>query len=359
MKILRLSTFLDFGGVETRLANISHVEDDNEWIFVCMNRDGKASEIIKRNKKRVINLSVKPTIYSVITFLKIYRLLKKEKPNVIHTSGAEANFHGILAAKLAGVECIIGEEIGTPNHSKKAKFIFSKIYKFADFVVGNSAAVLKVVHEIDSVPYSKLIKVANPIIFRELPSAVQRSAGESDFRIVMISRLEPVKNIAGVLNVLHRLVAENIKVKLTIAGTGSLENNLKSKVDELGLSKNVNLVGLISDPYPYLVDSDLYILNSYTEGFSNSLIEAMYSKTPSLSTNVGAAPEIINDYESGFLIPVDDEDALYDKIKFIASLSDEDRKKIGQRGQAKVIEAFSLQKHVEKLTEIYSTSRNV
>src|SRR5690606_14567094 len=100
MKIIRLSTFLDFGGVETRLANISHFQDENEWLFVTLNREGKAAETIKANHKKLINLNAKPSIYSFTTFLKVYKTLKKEKPDVIHTSGAEANFHGILAAKF-------------------------------------------------------------------------------------------------------------------------------------------------------------------------------------------------------------------------------------------------------------------
>lgn len=100
MKILRLSTFLDFGGVETRLANISHVQDENEWVFVCLNREGKAAQIIKNNKKRVINLNTKPSIYSFKTFWKVFNILKMEKPDVIHTSGAEANFHGNFSSTI-------------------------------------------------------------------------------------------------------------------------------------------------------------------------------------------------------------------------------------------------------------------
>lgn len=355
MKIIRLSTFLDFGGVETRLANISHVKDNHEWIFVCMNKEGRAAEIIKGNNKRVINLNCKPSIYSLKTLRVLYKTLKKEKPDVIHTSGAEANFHGIIAGKLAGVPKIIGEEIGTPSHSKKAKIIFSLIYKMANFVIGNSDAVLKVVHEIDSVPYSKLKRIANPIIFRKLPEVIVSRTAKNDFRIIMISRLEAVKNIEGVLNVLSRLVTEKTNVKLTIAGSGRLENDLKQKTRVLGLKNHVDFVGFITNPYPYLINSDLYILNSHTEGFSNSLIEAMYSKTPSLSTNVGAAPEIIKDNENGFLVAANNEELLYEKIKLIISMTPETRTELGIKGHEKTKD-FSLDKHIEKLMENYSNT---
>lgn len=353
MKILRLSTFLDFGGVETRLATISHVQDENEWVFVCMNREGKAAKIIRENNKKLINLKVKPSIYSLRTFWSIYQTIKKEKPDVIHTSGAEANFHGILAAKLAGVSRIIGEEIGTPNHSKKAQLIFSFVYRFADFVIGNSQAVLDVLHQLDKVPMRKLIKIDNPILFKNL-NTYSRNIFSEEFRMLMISRLEPVKNIEGVIHALDKIKKNtNFNVKLSIAGSGQSEAGLKQKVKELDLENNVEFLGFIDDPYPHLVNANLYILNSFSEGFSNSLVEAMYSKTPSLSTAVGAAPEIIEEGINGFLTPSDDEDALLEKLKMIMGLSKNELKKIGLAGHEKIVKDFSLENHVCELMKIY------
>lgn len=354
MKILRLSTFLDFGGVETRLANVSHVRDENEWIFVCLNKEGKAAKKIKENGKRVINLEAKPSIYSLSSFWKVFKIIKKEKPDVIHTSGAEANFHGILAAKLAGVKRIIGEEIGTPSHSRKAQLIFSNIYKWADFVVGNSVSVLNVVHKIDKVPFEKLVKIDNPIIFRNLEVYSDQTNKTDAFSMVMISRLEPVKNIEGVLKVVKRLKNNGKEIQLSIAGTGSMEEELKSCVKKLEIKENVRFLGLINDPYPYLLKADLYILNSHSEGFSNSLVEAMYSKTPALSTEVGAAPEIIEDGKNGFLVSSNDSERLYEKLIEIISLSKDYLEKIGISGHEKIVKNFSLDNHVKELMKIYN-----
>lgn len=354
MKILRLSTFLDFGGVETRLANVSHVQDDNEWVFVCLHREGKAADLIRASKKKVINLHAKPSIYSFFTLLRVYKMLKKEKPDVIHTSGAEANFHGILAGKFAGIPVIIGEEIGIPSHSKKAQFIFSRVYALADYVIGNSQAVLDVVHQVDKVPQRKLVKIANPILFRDLSACPKESNSEDRFRMLMISRLETVKNIEGVIRVIERLCKDGIAVHLTIAGIGSAEKELKELVTDLKLKNTVSFTGFIKDPYPFLAKADLYILNSFSEGFSNSLVEAMFSKTPSLSTAVGAAPEIITDNENGFLVWPNDDGALYLKLKQIISLSKEKRDEIAKKGHEMIVKNFSLENHIEALMKIYN-----
>ena len=354
MKIIRLSTFLDFGGVETRLATISHIQDENEWVYVFMNREGKAAKIIRKNHKKLINLKVKPSIYSLRTFWSIYQTIKKEKPDVIHTSGAEANFHGILAAKLAGVSKIIGEEIGTPNHSKKAQLIFSFVYRFADFVIGNSQAVLDVVHQLDKVPKRKLVQIDNPILFKDL-SAYVRNKPSDEFQMLMISRLEPVKNIEGMINVLKQLKNKtDLNLRLIIAGSGQSKSALKKQVKDLDLEDHVTFLGFINDPYPYLVNADLYILNSHSEGFSNSLVEAMYSKTPSLSTAVGAAPEIIADSINGFLTPANDEEALYEKIKAIITLPKEKLQEIGMAAHERIVNNFSLENHVNALMKIYT-----
>lgn len=354
MKILRLSTFLDYGGLETRLANISYIHDSNEWVFVCLNRAGHAADIIKNNNKKIINLHAKPSIYSLSTFLKVYKCIQKENPDVIHTSGAEANFHGILAAKLLNVPRIIGEEIGIPKHRRKARFIFSKLYALTDFVIGNSDVVLEAVHKLEKVPLEKLIKIDNPIIFKDLSAYKKQEKSNARFDIIMISRLEPVKNIEAVIRVISKLLKDQIPVHLSMAGTGSHQEKLISEVQKHNLENSISFLGHVPDPYPHLIQADLFVLNSLTEGFSNALVEAMYSKTLSLSTATGAASDIIQDKENGFLIPPNDEVALLEKLKFIISLSKETRLSMAEKGQQNIMNNFSLEKHRKELMKCYN-----
>lgn len=356
MKILRLSTFLDFGGIESKMANLSSWNDENDWLFVAIGKGGEAEEKIKSNDKQVWCLHLTHRIPSPVTLYKLFRFLKKEKPDVLHTSGAEANFFGFIAGKLAGVPTIVVEEIGIPKHSSKAKKIFGFIFKNANWVVGESKIVVDHIRDSFQLGSSKTKVVHNFGLFNYDLTTIDVRKDKETFSLLMISRLEPVKNIEGVLNVLGKLVKETSqKIKLTIAGTGTSEAALKEIVKTLHLEQNVEFVGFISDPYPYLVNSDLYILNSFTEGFSNSLVEAMYSKTLSLSTKVGAAPEIIQDSINGFLVPSDDEDALFYKLKMIKEMNAEQRKKIGEKGRQTIVENFSLDKHVEELMKLYKS----
>lgn len=351
MKILRLSTFLDFGGVEKRLSNVASVNDNNEWIFCAINKGGHAENEILAKGKKVYCLNLSYKIPNFKTIYKLYIFLNRQKPDVIHTSGAEANFHGILAAKFAGVPKIIAEEIGIPNHSRLSKIIFSLIYKFADKVIGNSIPVVNYLNENNKVPKLKLKLIANPIILKKLPHT--NSFNQDVINIVSVSRLEEVKNINGIINVIKRLIDEKFVVYYNIVGSGSIEEKLKKQVELLSLQNFISFLGFIADPYPILMNSDIYIINSFTEGFSNSLLEAMYSGTSSISTKSGSAEEIINHGETGWLVEVGDENDLYNTLKHVLLLNHKQRTEIGLRAKKFVIENYSLETHINQLMKIY------
>lgn len=350
MKIIRISTFLDFGGVEKRLTNVASVNDDNIWIFCAINKGGQAEKEILAKDKSVFCLNLPYKIPNLKTVYFLSNFLKEQKPDVVHTSGAEANFHGILAAKMAGVPKIIAEEIGMPNQGLISRTIFTAIYKIADYVVGNSLPVLNYLKKNNGVSNKKLKLIANPIIFRQLPKKEHR---DSIFKIVSVSRLEKVKNIEAVINVVKKIKDKGFAVKYTIVGSGVIEEELKAQVKVLKLQDDVIFSGFLSDPYQSLLKADLYVINSFTEGFSNSLLEAMYSATPSISSKSGSAEEIIEDGINGWLVEVDDPESLYNTIIEVINLNEEKRKVIGLNGKKSVENNYSLNTHISKLIEIY------
>ena len=356
MKIIRLSTFLDFGGIETKMANLSTYKDkENEWVFVALGKGGEAEKKIRANGKRTQVLGFDYKIPSIKTIWQLYRYLKKERPDVLHTSGAEANFFGYFAGRMAGVPKIIVEEIGIPNQSTVAKKIFRFIFNNADCAVGESKVVVDHFVSTYQLNPDKAKVVSNFGLFQYNLSNLNVQKDEHLFNILMISRLEKVKNIEGVINVVARLRDTNSRnIRLTIAGSGALEKELKKKVEEMNLQNHVHFLGFITNPYPHLCNADLYVLNSHSEGFSNSLVEAMYSGTPVLSTTVGAASDIIEDSKNGFLTSVNDEEELYLKLLKIVDIPKDVMAEIGSNGQKSIIEKYSLNNHIEQLMSIYS-----
>jgi glycosyltransferase involved in cell wall biosynthesis len=354
MKIIRLSALLDFGGIESKMANLSTFSDDNEWIFVAIGKGGTASQKIIKNKKAVICFHIPYKIPSVKTLYLIYQFLKKTKPDVVHTSGAEANFHGIIAAKLARIPVVVAEEIGISNQSKKAKLIFNYIYSLSNYIIAESEIVADHLRKNYNIDNKKLRVVPNFTLF---PAIAIHKNQNTVYSILSVSRLEPVKNISGIINVLHRLKLQNYQFQYTIVGEGSARKVIETLIKKLKLEREITCVGYQENPIPFYLNSDLFILNSYSEGFSNALLEAMYYKKIVITAHVGAAKEVIQEGKNGFIVGIDNQEELYQKIKKVYHLSQERTENIQNNAHQSVIEKYTIESHVANLLPIYTSKK--
>jgi glycosyltransferase involved in cell wall biosynthesis len=359
MKIIRLSTFLDYGGIESKMVNLSvHQDAEKEWIFVAIGKGGYAEHQIMQNNKKVVCFNLPHKIVSLKALVRLYVFFKREHPDVVHTSGSEANFHGVLAAKLANIPVIVAEEIGIPNQSKFAVAVFKIIYRMADFVVGESLNVVNNLNSIYSIKKSKLYVVPNFInIDTEIEVKPISPIKSNTIDIISVSRIEPIKNILGVINVVEKLLENGFKVKYTIVGDGSLLKELKEAAKQRGLLEGVFFVGYQSDLSFYYKSADLFILNSFSEGFSNSLLEAMLYRLPCITTNVGAAEQIIENGINGWITQINNELELYNSIVNFISLTQETRDIIGLNARKTVMNNYSLDGYLFHLNKIYNNGK--
>lgn len=114
--------------------------------------------------------------------------------------------------------------------------------------------------------------------------------------LISVCRLSPEKGLERILNVLKSISAFGIKFKYHILGDGPSKNTLIKLTKTLKLEENVIFYGNISNPYPYMLSSDLYISASYNESFGLSMIESLILHTPVLTTENISSKEIIGDY---------------------------------------------------------------
>ena len=270
---------------------------------------------------------------------------------MVHTSGAEANFHGIIAAKLAGVKKLIAEEIGIPNQKLPHKILFQILYKFPDSVLANSKPVANYLEKENGVNPKVLGIIPNPL--NSIPEKAVLQSNSKEFQILTVSRLKSVKNIEGVLKVIALLLKENHPLKFTIIGDGDNFQVLKEMAFDLGIAENVEFKGFIPKPLSGVIETNLFILNSFTEGFSNALVEAMAAGIPCLVTEVGAASDLIQDDETGWLVKPGNDQGLYFRMKFILSLEKERLAEVGTNGRNAVKSKYALSQHVNQLLEVY------
>ncbi len=351
MKIIRITTLLDFGGQEKQYISFANQKNrlQNDYVFAAIGHGGFAEKdlISKGFKVKIFNQN--PSISNLKNIYLLYKWLKEEQPDIVHTAAAEANFHGIMAAKLAGVKTIIGEEIGFPNHSKKARWVFRQIYKLTDKVIGVSQSVKNYLIEIKEIKEQKGFVLYNPVT---PPKEVVRDK-QANFTMVSVGRLEIVKNQQLLIRSMKNLKNQN--VRLILVGDGRERKNLENLISSLDLTGRVTITGFIPDPERYLAKADVFVLPSLSEGFGIAAVEAMHLAIPCLCSNVGGIPEFIENGKTGWLFDVQKENDLENKLNEILTLEKSDLISIGLKGKMAVSSRFSEEVYVEKLENLYKS----
>ncbi|SCX94333.1 Glycosyltransferase involved in cell wall bisynthesis [Nonlabens sp. Hel1_33_55] len=349
MKIIRLTTLLDFGGQERKY--ISFTEDQtmlhHKYIFAAIGRGGNAEKIIRGRgfEVRVFNLS--PSIKSLSNIKYLYKWIKSEQPDIVHTAAAEANFHGIIAARLAGVPVIIGEEIGIPTHSKIAIKAFETIYRFAQAVICVSRAVKEHLVNIGEIPATKGIVLYNPV---SKPRTFSKTNSDK-FRIVFVGRLEHVKNVKTLIKAFAAMQHKD-KCTLTIVGNGAQRSEIEALINELQLT-NVVMQGFQDTPEKFVSQANLFVLPSFSEGFGIAVVEAMMQGIPCLCSQVGGIPEFITNDDNGWLFDPNNVGQLTQQMDKIQAMDKDRLEEVGLKGLAFAKANFTSKIYIKKLESIY------
>jgi glycosyltransferase involved in cell wall biosynthesis len=354
MKVMRITTVLNYGGVEKNfeLHGKYHTKSDYDLVFVALRTGGITESLLKGWGYPVFVLNQQGKTPSIHTIWALVKLFRTEKPDVVHTSGAEANFHGLIAAWLAGVKVRIGEEVGIPSHSVLAKNIFRLVFLSAHKVIAISKAVAKWLAE-HEVPIEKINTVYYPIDIEESPKKINNS--NHNFTVICVCRLETVKNlprlIDAIMTLRERLPERN--VVLSLVGEGTQRKMLEYYAVEKGLQEFVTFHGYQTNPKQFLAQADLFVLPSLFEGFGLACIEAIQCGLPVVVSNSGGMIEYINDCENGFVIDPHNQQELIDIMEYAITMSDDERVRITSAAAHTVQGLFSPTMYEAALMKVY------
>lgn len=351
--VIHVLTSLDYGGVERHMEIIASVLDHSPMrhIFVAIGSGGAAETKLRSLGADVRCLGQKTNIPSLGGLMALIKLFRRERPLAVHTHGAEANFHGLLAALLARVPVRIGEEIGIPCHSNKAKGIFRLVYGTAHRVVGISQSVTDWLVASGEVSQNKATRIYNPV---QLPALNQHIAVPPDvFRIGFVGRLESVKNPLALLDALLLLLADDTACELWFVGDGSERTELEQRISSKGLAEKVRLFGYQPNPDSLVRQCHVYVQPSLSEGFGLALVEAMGCGVPVIATAVGGAPEIIQHGKTGWLLPQASPALLAAALKEARQLGPEKLREMGLHARESVEGRFEPIHYLEQIEVLY------
>ncbi len=301
-RVVHVVTHLDYGGVESHMAMIGESQSGCVYhhSFCAIGQGGRVAARLAATGAEVACLQARTRIPSWSAIWRLYRLFRRNRPRVVHTHGAEANFHGLIAAALAGVPVRIGEEIGIPTHGRTTQFYFTMAYRCAHRVIGVSQIVTDWLVGIGEVRAGQGVTLANPV---SLPDGRGEFLPPADpFRACFVGRLESVKNLVALVDAFGELVAGGAHAELWLVGDGSLRPELEQMVSQRSLQAAVKFHGYQGVPAQWIRQCHVCIQPSISEGFGLAMVEAMGCEVPVISTKVGVAPEIITNGVSGWLV---------------------------------------------------------
>ena len=163
--------------------------------------------------------------------------------------------------------------------------------------------------------------------------------------LVTVARLNAAKGHIHAIAAVHRARQAGVEIRYSIAGEGPHRQAIASRIRELKLDDHVTLTGTLSEAevFQLLSKADAFVLSStgLGEAWPVSIMEAMGAGLPVISSAIGATPEMITPDEDGFLIPQNDEDALFEKIMLLARDLDV-RRQIGEAARRTASRRFDV-----------------
>ena len=312
-------------------------------------------------QKRIHGIPVTPLPMAVsnLSFLNLWKLRKlilffrsQRIQTVVFNSSSDVKL-GAIAARLAGVKAIVYRR-GIASTVKNT-WLNRQLYGRAltHLLTNSKETARAMLQRLDAPQAAKRIRtIYNGIdISHFSPPQADNKGADPLCRSVIIGsagRLIELKGHRFLIELASRLKEQNIDFKIRIAGEGPLRDSLQSQIKMHGLENIVRLLGFVSDMRSFLQQTDIFVFPSQIEGFGYAVVEAMSTALPVVAFDAGSIPEIIENEQTGFLVPPDDLDQLTQKILLLAQ-NDQLRRIMGRRGKERAEQMFDHKKQSEKL----------
>lgn len=287
-------------------------------------------------------------------------------PSVVHCFLPLITFMGSLAGRIARVPLVVTSRRALGTHQKRHPVLRPLDHMAARLshrITVNSQAVRNDMVRCDQVDASKLLLIYNGVDTGPFAAAV---SCEKDVRrdlnlkkttklMIVIANLIPYKGHSDLLKAAKAVVEWFPDAVFLLVGEDrGIQRELEQDVANLGIGRSVRFLGRRDDVPTLLTASDISILPSHEEGFSNVILESMASGLPVVATDVGGNSEAVLNGITGWVIPPEDPRALAAKI--IDLLKDPNRaEEWGRRGRERANQMFTVKKMVAAHMDLYGS----
>ncbi len=249
--------------------------------------------------------------------LRIRKYIKINRIDILHCHQYSPWVYGVLAALFTKTKVIFTEHgrFYPDSSSWKRRLVNPQLNKATAHVTAISEATKQALVEYENFPEQDIQVIYNGIKGLSAPSLdkldeVKRALGitEQDICLGTIARFDPIKNHLMMLRAFHDCLASQPNLKLVIVGDGEMRAQIEAEIDKLGIANKVVLTGYKTNPQQYLAIMDIFLLSSFSEGTSMTLLEAMSIGKPCVVTDAGGNKEVIAHNINGLVTPNDSQD---------------------------------------------------
>lgn len=308
---MQITHDLAIGGLQQVVVNLCRSIDHSQFDIsvLCLRDLGEFVPDVESLGVKVHYLPQKDDGTDYFSFLKVAKILRQEKIDVIHTHNTQPFVDGTIGAMLAGVRTVIHTDHAR-SFPDKVRYMFAEwlMSQYAFKVVGVSDHTSENLAKYEKISPKKIMTIENGIDGSRFEVAIDRDEKrkeigmKNDGPVIGLGvRLAEQKGITYLLQAMPRVIQSCPDINLVIVGDGELKSALQDQSAQLGIQDNVLFLGPRLDIPELLQLFDIYVLPSLWEGMPMVLLESLAAGCPVIATDVGGVSKVIKHGENGLL----------------------------------------------------------
>ena len=357
IRVAFLIDTLELAGAEKQLVTVATGLDRHRFVplVICLTGKGPYERELRRAGVSVLFVGKRHKV-GVLAYRRLRALLRRDRPDVLHTWMFTCNLYGRLAARGLPTATLASEVAADMGKSTIRLAIDRWLAASTRAFYVNSVVVARFYHERCGIPLEKMVVIPNGVRVAEMAPVSRATLGvrEGTFVACCAGRLSPEKGFDRVIEALGAPALQGRNVELLIAGEGPSRGSLETLAASRGLAGRVHLLGHRSDLPAVLRAADVFVLSSLHEGMSNVLMEAMAIGMPCVTTPVGGVEELMVDGESGLVVASSAPEPI---AAALARLMDapELARRLAAAARDRMARSFSIEANVRRFEALYET----
>lgn len=363
MRVLFLSTSMGMGGADQQLLSAAREmrSRGHDLMIVSLTPLGPMGLEARSLGLRTETLNMPRGIPDPFGLFRLVRLTRAWRPDVVHSHMVHANLMARVLRLLAPVPVLVS----TIHNISEGGALLMAGYRLTNALVDHMTIISEAAAERfvgdRIIPRDLLRVIPNGVNLDEFGigrdggrEALRSSLGlEREFVWLAVGRFEVAKDYPTMLRAFAGVRERHPEAVLLLVGRGALQQETEALTRALGLDGGVRFLGVRRDVPRLMGLADSYLMSSAWEGMPMVLLEAAASGLPIVTTSVGGNREVVENEETGFLVPPRDPEALGSAMLRVMELSESDRRAMGARGRERVRSRYGLSRVVERWEQLY------